>query len=90
MSPLLVDSAVDPILKLVVMKTKYTRTHVSRFIYRSFLVDRDDVPLWTEAARSLGVSHSQFLREALKEKIRRTRKQNAPLNANRPEVMATL
>jgi len=60
--------------------------------YTSLLIPEADKRSWTEAARDLGISQSQFLREALREKVSRTfrarrQKQNAALNAN--QITAT-
>jgi ribbon-helix-helix CopG family protein len=48
------------------MKTKiYTK---KPYLYRSFLLPESDARLWTAAAASLGLSQSEFLRRALREK----------------------
>jgi hypothetical protein len=72
------------------MKSKtYTKIPM---VYFAGMISKADKASWTEAARSLGISQSQFLREALREKVSRTvrrQKQSVAMSFNRPQVTPT-
>ncbi len=46
--------------------------------YTSVLIPESDKHLWTAAAGDLGISQSEFLREALREKARKVLRRQKP------------
>ena len=70
-----------------------TKTFTKKpMLFSSLLIPEADKRNWTEASAHLGISQSQFLRDALREKVQRTfrarrQKQSAALNAS--QISAT-